>query len=281
MNKILKIIAGLIALGLIVFILFFANGLVGNPVSKFMANQSAKEYIASKYQDRDFVVGSASYNFKSGGYDVGVTSPSSRDTHFHVSISMSGEVYNDSYSSVTSGWNTYYRLEKEYRELVKGLFDSPSFPITGEIAFGSLKIDQKQLNGGVGAQYGIDMGSLVLDQDYDIYELATYAGEIVFYATDQVVTVERASEIILELRSEFDRAGIPFYGLDFVLQTPKTTSKPRPADEQVHIQGFLYSDIYEEGLELRVEKAYQELDAFYKNEDLKMKEREEIDKIDR
>lgn len=280
MNKLLKILAVVIALALIGFLLFFANGLIGNPISKFMAQKAAKQYVNETYHDRDFELGRATYNFKSSGYDVGVTSPSSRDTHFHVSISMSGKVYNDSYSNVTSGWNTYYRLEKEYRELVKGLFNSPSFQITDEIAYGSLKIDQKQNNNGVGAQYGIDMSSLVLDQDYDIYELAKYAGEIVFYATDQVVTVERASEIILQLRSEFDRAGIPFYGLDFVLQTPKTTSKPRPADEQIYIQGFLYSDIYEDGLVLRVEKAYQELDAFYKSEDLKLKEREAIDKID-
>jgi hypothetical protein len=273
----MKIFAALIALALIAFILFFANGLVGNPVSKFMANNSAKKYVETNYHNRDFKVGSASYNFKSGGYHVAVTSPSSRDTHFSISISMGGKVYNDSYSSVTSGWNTYYRLETEYRKLVDTLFKSPNFPIAGEIDFGSIKIAEVELNGGVGANYGIDMSTLILDHEYDIYDIAKEAGEIVFYAVDDVVTIERASKIILQLRREFDRANIPFYGLDFVLQKPKTTDKPRPADEQIYIQGFLYSDIYEEDMELRVEKAYHELDEYYKQEDSKREEKEKID----
>ncbi len=49
MKKSIKILSGGLAFLLIIVILYFANGLLGNPISKTVANNVSKEYIAKNY----------------------------------------------------------------------------------------------------------------------------------------------------------------------------------------------------------------------------------------
>ena len=72
---ILKISALCLAIVLIVGVCWFANGLVGNPISKIMAHHSAVKYIETKYPNTDYVIEEVSYNFKDGGYYAHVISP--------------------------------------------------------------------------------------------------------------------------------------------------------------------------------------------------------------
>lgn len=268
-----KIFLVILALVITIALLFLVNAFVGNPISKLLAQNAAEQYIAEQYNDRDFQIETVKYDFKGSNYKVRVVSPSSQDTHFSVSVSMTGKIGYDSYESVLNGWNTYQRIEQEYRKLVDTLLDSENFSIESDIAYGSIKITEQESVVGVGVNYGIDPSKLILDYNYDIKKIGKTAGEIVFYAIDDVITIERASQLILQLRQEFDQAGIPFYGLDFVLEKPKTTSEPRLDSEQIYIQNFPYSDIYEEGLYDRVQTAYGELQAYYKEQDSKRENR--------
>ena len=67
-KKVLKIFALVLAIILIIGIGLFANALVGNPVSKYLATKSAEEHLAKNYSDKDFVIEEVNYDFKTGGY---------------------------------------------------------------------------------------------------------------------------------------------------------------------------------------------------------------------
>ena len=53
-KKIWKMIALLVAIALIVVIFSFANSLVGNPVSKFLAKRGAEKYLEENYPQTDY-----------------------------------------------------------------------------------------------------------------------------------------------------------------------------------------------------------------------------------
>ena len=53
MRKSIKILAGSIAFLLIIGILYFANGFLGNPISKMMANNTSRKYIEKNYPDME------------------------------------------------------------------------------------------------------------------------------------------------------------------------------------------------------------------------------------
>lgn len=80
-KKVLKITALLIAVVLITGLGIFANSLVGNPVSKMLAERTAETYLAEEYGDTDFYIENIGFNFKDGNYYVHVKSPSSIDTY--------------------------------------------------------------------------------------------------------------------------------------------------------------------------------------------------------
>jgi len=276
MKKTTKIIAGILAFILIAGILWVANGLIGNPISRILANRSAKKYIAETYPEMDLEVSKANFNFKSGNYAVFVESPDSIDTHFSLSITQAGKVRWDSYEDYVIGkLNTYERVNKAYREMVDEIFESEDFPYESDIDFGDLKIKEDGFYESFGPIYGIDREELELDRIYDIKELGKIAGELVLYIDEEQVNAKRASEILLDIKEIFDAKDIPFYAIDFTLMEPKTEENMRDR-ESFGVKAFLYSDIYEEGLIERLEKASSELGDYYKKEDGK-KEKEMID----
>ena len=74
-KRILKLTAFAAALALLAGVLWFSNGLLGNPVSKFLAARAAREYLAGQYPGADYQVESVNYSFKFGGYTAAVVSP--------------------------------------------------------------------------------------------------------------------------------------------------------------------------------------------------------------
>ena len=92
-NRVLRIIAFVVAVGLIVTLGLFANSLVGNPISKILAKKSAEKYIAETYPASDYTIEETGYSFKDGNYYVHVVSPSSMDTKFSFSVSFIPKKY--------------------------------------------------------------------------------------------------------------------------------------------------------------------------------------------
>ena len=282
MKKSMKIASGITAFLLIAIILYFANGFVGNPVSKMIANKNSKEYISKEYKDINLQIEEVSYSFKDGGYHIQVKSLTSKDTYFEVVMSPFGKVVYDSYeNNVTNKWNTYERINESYGSKVKKVFENKDFPYKSDICFGEIKekdIEQsseyKEYNLPV---YGIDRKDLILDKDYDISELGKTAGHIVFYAQNEEITLKKASEILLDIKNILSEKNIYFYAIDFTLEKPRDKDGvANPDDTSIRIEQFLYKDIYEEGLEKRLEKSQENTKKYYEKLDEEKLKQEEL-----
>ena len=92
-KKILKIGALVLAIVLIVGVCLFANSLIGNPISKALAKNTAEKYLEEKYPDTDFELGEVNYSFKDSYYHAHVSSPSSMDSSFTLLINGLGKRY--------------------------------------------------------------------------------------------------------------------------------------------------------------------------------------------
>lgn len=270
MKKWIKILAGTTSFMLIGGILWLANSLVGNPISKILAENTAEKYIGEHYPDIKLEISDAFYNFKDGNYHVSVKSPTSIDTHFAVALSQTGKIQYDDYEDRVLGrWNTYDRISSGYRSKLEAVFDSSDFPYESEISFGEVKSKEVTENKqSFSPVYGLVIEDLELDKDYDLVEIGKKAGHIIFYAEDEDVSVKRTAEILLNIKSILDKENVPFYAIDFVLEKPREEEeKTSSRDMAVRLNEFLYSDIYEEGLEERIADAAKALGEYYNEKD--------------
>ena len=266
-NKTLKIIALAVALLLIGFILVFANAMVGNPFSKWMAKSSAEKHLEENYSGRDFVIEEVFYSFKDGNYYARVKSPTSMDSSFSLGFDGWGRFYYDSYESdVASRWNTVRRLSTEYRDMVDEVLKSPDFPYTSHIDFGDLKFihpEENRENIYPGLDYGCPMENLELDKNYDMKEMGKKHGRLVLYIESQELTAEKAAEIMLGVKKIMDEKEVTFFAMDFTLELPRNKESLPQDIKTLNILNFPYTDIYEENMVERVEKAIAETQAYY------------------
>lgn len=271
-KKTLKIIAGIAAVLILIGLAWFANALVGNPLSKLLAQNTAEKHLAENYPGTDYYIERVSYNFKDGNYHAFIKSPSSIDTEFSLYITMLGKLRLDTYDDVQNGFNTARRLEQEYRELADTVFSNPAFPYICHIDYGTLEIYPGELLGNPDYEdvppYALNQDELVLDKLYDIRELGRQAGHLVVYIDDDTVTMDAAAEIMLDIKAQFDNAGIPFAAMDFTLQYPKPAEGRRPQGE-VSVEQFPYGEIYEDGLVDRLTAADTALKEHYAKLDAK------------
>lgn len=271
-KKWMKIAALIVALLIIAGLCVFANALVGNPISKWLATRTAEKHLEEVYGDTDFVIEKIGFNFKDTDYYAHVMSPSSEDSSFSLRIGMWGQLLLDTYESrVLSGNNTQNRLYMEYRALADSVLEAPDYPFTSFIAYGDLHVGFRPADVELPADYYPEhyyiIEELVLDKKYDIRELGAKAGYLIVYVEDDIVTVERAAEVLLELKEVFDRRNVPFYAIDFVLEYPRKPEGGTTKEGRVNVEGFLYSDIYEEGLVERIRIADEKLNAYYEEQD--------------
>lgn len=269
-KKTFKIIALITAILLIIGLGWFSNAFLGNPVSEMLATNTAKKHLKETYAGTDYYMERITYSFKDGNYHAFIKSPSSMDTEFSLSITMLGKLRLDTYERVLNGFNTASRLEQDYRKLTDTIFEHPSFPYTSDICFGTLEIypEEAITNPNVDdiPSYAINQNELELDKIYDIGELGRQAGHLIIYVESDTITIAKAAEVMLNITSIFDNAGIPFKAIDFTLQYPKPEEGIRPEGE-VHVADFPYEEIYEEGMIERVQEADKALTAYYEEQD--------------
>lgn len=264
----LRVGAALLAFAIIAGLALFANGLVGNPISRFLATRSARQYVAANYPSLNLELEPARYDFKSSNYYVHAKSPTSIDTHFTIRCTASGQIRYDDYDHrVTQKFNTYERIGTEYGQAVRAVIDAADFPYTSYLGYGQIALyyDQKEF----GPPYGLEVEELVLDRVYDAMELAEAAGQIVLYVEDEKITVNRAAEILLDVRDIFDSKNVSFYAIDYQLIEPRDDDKPKFGGASISVREFLYEDIYEEGLAERLAAADAALREHYAVQDAK------------
>ena len=270
MKKHIRIIGIVLVIALIAVLIWFGNTMMGNPVSHALASKAAKAYLSDRFSDTDYEMERITYSFKDGRYHAFMVSPTSIDGDFSVCFSMMGEYCYDTYDSVQDGWNTAQRLNSEYRKLTDTILNDPALPYDNtqvySIMFGELEIYPKEFIDDPNVHdipdYSLVQDDLELNKIYDIKELGALAGHLILYVDNEVISVEETARIMLDFRSMFDEADIPFYAMDFVLRHPRTEDG-QSDDEEIRINDFLYQDIYEEGLTDRIETAIEETAAYY------------------
>ncbi|MBR2417635.1 MAG: hypothetical protein IKB12_03285 [Clostridia bacterium] len=274
-RKALKITAFILALALIGGIGFFANALVGNPISKFLANRSAEKYISEAYSDMDLIIRDVTYDFKVGSYYARIYSPRSIDSNFTLHIDFFGKVLYDTYEyDVLTGENTAQRINKEYREAVDRVLNSPSYPYNSHIAFGDIEFIPEEYKDNYDVpSYAIVTETLTPDILYDINEMGRKAGHLVIYVADDELTEEKMAETLLGIKDIFDKSGVSFHAINCQIENRKADEPPNTDIKQIEVQHFLYSDIYEEGLAERVKKSIKATEEYYREMD-KIKEQE-------
>lgn len=255
-KKFWKILALVVALALLITLAWFANALLGNPISKALAERTVEAHLTQTYGDTDFYCQKLAYSFKTGDYYAHIRSESSIDTRFTLYVDLLGRLRLDTYDDVLSGSVTASRLDDEYRALTDTVFDSSAFPYGTNIGYGILEIHHKaeleDPNVSIYVpEYAIFQQDLIIDHIYDIRELGAQAGRINIYVDSETVTPELAAEMMLNIRAIFDQAGVPFRAMDFVLQLPLPEEGPRD-DLEVRVENFAYEDIHAEGMVDRV-----------------------------
>ncbi len=268
-KKYIKMLIFIIIIGIIGFSAYFANAFLGNPVSKMMAKHTAKAYLEEEYPETDYYIDSVKYSFKEGGYNAHVYSKTSSDSRFTFYINMLGGMKYDSYEEdVKNRFNTARRIDMEYRELTDTVFESPEFPFKSRIAFGTLEIAMEENiikdDPYLVAPYSLKQDELELDKIYDIKQLGEKAGHLIIYTEDSEVTMEQTAAIMLEIKKQFDEAGVPFAAMDFSLSTPRDESDKDT--KNISVAQFLYEEIYEEGMVERVNKESKKLAEYYAEE---------------
>lgn len=255
--KAFRITAAVIAFVMIAGLLYCASELVGNPVSYFLVKHNAEKMLAENYADQGYVLEEVGYNWKFGNYYAGFSIPGSEDNHFGISYHINGKPYSGDFripEQLSS--NVRIRLEMRYRDLVNSVVDSPSYPYSDEIAYGSLDFEYDMNYG-----YIIAGETLVTDGLYDIAELGAKAGQLTIYVpSDGEVTHQKAAEKLLEINSLMKQGGVTFHTIDLSYGGYNLDNFPR-------------SDIYEDGLTERVranwlstEEYNAKLDAMKKEE---------------
>ena len=120
MNKTIRILAGLGAAALIIFLFIITMAFTGNPISKVLATRTANKYMEEKYPDLEVQREETYYNFKDGNYGVKYIDRKSKDIHFTIGTDYLGRLSYDGYErDVLSKWNTRLRLESEYSNYVE------------------------------------------------------------------------------------------------------------------------------------------------------------------
>ena len=268
-KRILKIAALVFAIALIVGVCVFANGLVGNPISKAVATNTAEKHLEETYSDKDFEIERVTFSFKDGYYHAFIYSPSSIDSNFTILIDMWGKLRYDTYEDrVLSGGNTADRISREYRATVDKVLDSQAFPYNEHIGYGDFDFYPRvHLEEDSVPEYALITEDLTLDAIYDVNELGAKHGKLTIYIDDDTVSYERLSDILLDVRSIFDDAGVKFYIIDCVLEYQKNEDSSNKREGRVEVREFLYADIYEDGMVERVKASDEAARAYYDEQD--------------
>lgn len=267
-RKILKITALVAAIALIAGVCLLANSLLGNPISKALAKNTAQKHLDVAYANQNLTLEEVVYSFKDCYYHAKVTSPDNIDGSFTILVDMWGNLKFDTYEDrVTGGWNTADRINKDYRGRVDAVLRSQTFPYQSHIGYGDIEFISREYKDAPDVpSYALIPQDLTPGAFYDPNPFGAKAGKLTLYIDDNTVSVERLAEILLDVRRIFDDAGVRFYVIDCVLQSPRIEGSDFEED-RIEVMEFLYSDIYEEGLVDRVKASDEAAKEYYAAQD--------------
>ncbi len=266
MKKYLKVGAFLVALLLIGFLVYIVDFFTGYPVSYFRVQHTAEQYMEENYSGMDYVLSKPSYSLKLGGFDMEASIPNTIDNHFSISFYRGGTLKYDTYEQdVLNKANTAIRLSNDYNAKIRDVFANSDFPfaadISGDFQSARTGVQEQQHEPGVYPEKW-NIQELVLDGEYDISELSGQYGTVFLSVTSRDVSVKAAAESFLRLKAIMEQNHLPFKSVTLWISSEKTDDSENPV-EQLQILNFGWDDIYEEGLEERVNEAVAATESYY------------------
>ncbi len=262
-KKIVIIAAAAVLTVLLAIACIVANAIFGNPISRLVSREAAEAYVSENYPEKGYEIEDVRYSFKDSYYHAYVSSEQYIDGDFTVYINAFGKIQRDDYEyRVIEHGNVADRLFFEYKAKADEVLESEDFPYECHIAYGDLDFD-----GEVGEEFpenAIRRDELVNGAEYDFDELGRRNGRIVLYIDTDKADIENASEIMLDIKQRMDAAGVSFYWLDLTLRIPDGDGV---AKTELSIRNFKYDDIYEDGLNGRVDEAIERTEAYFEEKD--------------
>ena len=254
-SKIMAIIGIILAITILLTPLFLFTG---HPVCYGLVMLNSRIYLWQNYPELDVGLDKISYDFKHGGYYAYYSSPTSIDTHFWLVCDGWGNVVVDHADSIDG--NTIARINQDYQNTYDSAIEAANFSFEVHVNFCNITHQYGNEVTSINKDFGItddEVSKLEFDGEYDFREFAAKYGRITFYAEDPQVTVERAAEILLELKTYLDEQNIPFYAMEFKLRNPDD------ANDYVALVDILYTEITEDGLVERVIEYNDAIHAHY------------------
>lgn len=269
MKKVIKIGSIIVALLLIGGVVFFANGLLGNPISKFIVDKNSEAYIEENYGELD-LTREVGFNFKSTNYFVRVNSETVEDLHFTLYYSMTGKLQRDTYeSNIIEGGNIVYRVNMDYRKdtdiIFEKLKNTPFFSSAETYQTSAYILTKEEFENRISATNmnedatirpaisgGVDGRTLELDKDYEAGELGKLGGilDVSIRFTDKDESFERGAEALKEVKKAFDEEDYGFRFIDFCIYNEE-------GNYAYYIDLIPYDEIEGDDLAQRLEHIYE------------------------
>ncbi len=255
-------------------LMLFLIPVIPDPLSGLLVWGAADAYIEKNYSGEGFEIEDISYNFTYGVYSVHISETGSADRHFTAYFEKWGILWRDTYENdVISGQNTALRLGREYGEIVGNVFPERTFSdggylyVYGDIPYGRKDeiAPEEELDANISPDYSFVTEEAVADQTYDVKTFGAKHGKLEIKYENENISYGKASELLLWAKEEMDKAGIGFYAADLSLRVPPSGEygERLPSDATIYILSFPYTEIYPEGLEDRIERAYKELYEYW------------------
>lgn len=198
MKKPIRILAGLGAIALIIFLLVITMSFTGNPISKLLAIRAADKYVEDKYSDLNLERDESFYNFKDGYYYVEYLKEDSKDINFDIKLDYLGRLKYDGYKEdVLSKWNTRMRLEDEYSAYVGNIIRN-NMNYDFDMITSSTLGDENEEN---------KMEELDIDMRFDLHNII-FDKELSIYIYEDDNSIEKFEEIIVELNKLMEKENI-------------------------------------------------------------------------
>lgn len=187
----LKIGAGFLAVGLIVFCCSLTFSFTGNPLVMLMAKSMAKHYTEEKYPKLNLDVVGVEYNFKFREYVVTVSASESEDTAFRVITHDGMNVTFDTYKTdIEQRDNTLTRLSGEYSDRINLLLKKES-GVKDMFSRFDWRKDQSD----------VDYDDFPLDLPFSMQAIRRMNGTLNMRIVCEALTIEEAARIAKEAQA--------------------------------------------------------------------------------
>lgn len=259
-----KIAAVVLALVLLAAVVWVIDMLTGYPISCFVVNHAVSRYLSETYPELSLEHDWPDRTLKLGGFQVSVHCPGSQDTHFFLQADGDGTIQSDGYEDgVKNGVNTLYRFSRLYNKACeKALADaglSEEILVTGDFLT-AFENNNAPSNEPGANPLPLDAKTLEKDGEPDLAALGAKHGCVTLSVETNEPTAEIAADCLLKVRAAFEKANLAFYSAEFWTVSPGEQGAKK---KEFRILNFAWDDIYEEGLEDRLNAAREETEAYY------------------